>query len=90
MSTVSKVTEVLFDQIKAELEFVDPTTTAIKNHLSVKTILQIKGSEDFKDYEAQKRAQHPASKQRSMRDMLIDIDNKLTTLLNRSKENRLF
>lgn len=89
MPTVNKVTEVLFDQIKTELEFVDPTTAAMKNHLSVKTILQIKGSENYKDYEAMKKAQHPPTTF-SMRDMLVDINNKLDTLLNYTRENRLF
>lgn len=89
MATVNKVTEVLFDQIKAELEYIDPTTAAIKNHLSVKTILQIKGSADFADYEASKKAQHPVSTKKPLADRLDDIEAKLNTILMLAKENRL-
>lgn len=89
MPTVNKVTEVLFDQIKTELDFVDPNTAAIKNRLSEKTILMIKGSADFAEYEAQKRAQHPMSKLPSIRIMMGEMNAKLDQVLALSKENRL-
>lgn len=89
MSVVSKVTEVLFDQIKASLEYADPTTVAIANHLSVKTILQIKGSADYADYEAQKKAQHPVSTKKTLAERLDTIEDTLNTILLLAKENRL-
>ena len=90
MPTVSKVTATLFDQIKTQLDYVSPHTAAVDNHLSMKTILMIKGSADFDEYEAQKHAQHPASNQKPLREMLAEISSKLDRLINSSKENRLF
>lgn len=87
-----KITEELFTQIKTELEYIDPTTAAIKNHMSVKTILQIKGSADYKDYVAMREAQHPAAKsnQISQRELLEGIDHKLNRLLVIANDNKLF
>jgi hypothetical protein len=84
-----KVTNELFDQLKNELNYSDPLTVAIKNHLSVKTILMIKGSNSFSDYEAQKRAQHPPTKF-SVPKRLDIIEDKLDKLIEASRQNRLF
>lgn len=84
-----KVTRELFVQIKDELEYSEPLTVAIKNHMSVKTILQIKGSASFTEYEAMKKAQHPPVKF-SIPDRLDVIEDKLDKLLEATRENRLF
>lgn len=89
MPTVSRVTPALFNAIKAELEHIDPTTAAMKNHLSVKTILQIKGSLNFHEYEQSKRAQHPAPKNPPMPEQLAQINQKLDMLIAESKTNKL-
>lgn len=83
-----KVTRELFVQLKDELVYSEPLTVAIKNHMSVKTILQIKGSASFTDYEAMKRAQHPKTKY-SMREQIEQINEKLDRILVASGENKL-
>jgi hypothetical protein len=84
-----KVTRELFRQIKQELVHSEPLTVAIKNKMSVKTILQVKGSADYSDYEAMKRAQHPPVKH-SMRDQLNEINTKVDKVLALAQENKLF
>lgn len=83
-----KVTEELFNQIKNELRYSDPLIVATKNHTSVKTILQIKGSQNFLEYRAQVKAQHPPTKF-SMRDAIIELNNKMDNLIHAMTENKL-
>lgn len=87
MKTV-KVTEEFFRQAKYELQYSDPLTVAIKNHVSIKTILQIKGSQNYLEYRAQVKAQHPPT-QFSMRDAIIDLSNKMDNLIHAMTENKL-
>lgn len=83
-----KVTAELFTQIKNELKYSDPTTVAIKNHMSIKTILQVKGSQTYADYVAQKRAQHPPQTF-SMRTLLEELNRKVDILIEVNRENKL-
>lgn len=84
-----KVTRELFVQLKDELLYSEPLTVAIKNHMSLKTILQVKASGAYTDYEAMKKAQHPPTKF-SMRDRMDAIEDKLDHLIYLAKDNRLF
>ena len=83
-----KITDELFGQIKNELRYSDPLMVAIKNHASVKTILQIKGSQNFLEYRDQVKAQHPPT-QFSMRDALIELNSKMDNLIHALTENKL-
>lgn len=83
-----KVTQELFTQIKNELAYSEPLTVAIKNHLSVKTILQIKGSVNFRNYEEITRKLHPEVRF-SVKPILEEIDRKLDILIAASQQNRL-
>ena len=83
-----RVTEELFIQLKDELLYSEPLTVAIKNHMSIKTILQIKGSQFYTDYVAMKKAQHPPTKY-SMRQEITNINEKLDRLLYAASDNRL-
>lgn len=87
MKTV-KVTEELFRQVKNELQYSDALMVAIKNHMSVKTVLQVKGSTNYGEYKAQVKAQHPPT-QFSMRDAVIEISAKLDNLIHAMTENKL-
>jgi len=89
MPVVSKVTETLFNQAKAELEHVSPLVVAQANHLSMKTVLMIKGSETFKDYEAQREAQHPKSTKPPLGKRFDSIEAKIDELLHLVRQNRL-
>lgn len=89
MPTVSRVTETLFNHVRAELEHFDPITIAMSNRLSMKTILMIKGSETFTDYEKQKEAQHPRSVKPPLGKRFDIIEQKIDELLGYVKQNRL-
>lgn len=74
------ITAEWFRDLKRELKHSDPLTVAIKNHLSVGTILKVKSSKAFDDYEALKRAAHPPTKE-SMRDAVVDLNKKMDKVL---------
>ena len=84
-----KVTDELFKQLKDELRYSDPLTVAIKNRMSVKTILQVKGATTYQEYEAMKKAQHPPTKF-SIPERLDSIEIKIEQLLEATRENKLF
>ena len=71
-----RVTKELFLQLKRELESTSVQMIAFGNGLSEKTVLQVKGSKNFADYQAQVKAQHPPVKN-SMRDTVAEINEKL-------------
>lgn len=83
-----KVTRELFVQIKDELVYSEPLTVAIKNHMSVKTILQIKGAASFTEYEAMKKAQHPPTKF-SIPDRLDSLELKMDHILELLQDKKL-
>lgn len=58
---MKRVTEELFTQVKKPLynRLTRPRVLANKFELSLKTILQIRGSKNFEEYCQQNRAQHP-------------------------------
>lgn len=88
MPTVSKVTRELFKQLKDELIYAEPLTVAIKNSLSMKTILMVKGSASYTEYEAQKKAQHPPT-QFSIPKRLDLIENKLDMILHAMRNGQV-
>ena len=75
-----KITEEWFRDLKRELKHSDPLTVAIKNHLSMSTILKVKSSKDYGDYEALKKSTHPPVKE-SMRDAVVDLNKKMDKVL---------
>jgi hypothetical protein len=89
MAVVNKVTSTLFLHLKSELEYVDPITVAMANHLSLKTILMVKGSANYQDYLDQKSAQHPKSTKPPLAARLDIIELQLKEILTLLREPRL-
>lgn len=54
-----RVDEDTFNLIKRKLIFSRPRSVAAKVGVSLKTVLQVKGSKTLKEYKDQCRAQHP-------------------------------
>ncbi len=62
MSKVNKITPEYFADTKRILRWNTNRRTARKTGLSLKTVLQIRGSKTYLEYVEQKRAQHPEVK----------------------------
>ena len=67
---VTKITEQYFKEVKRTLRWTTCRRTAHKHGISLKTVLQIKGSKDYAEYKAQCKAQHPKIKF-SLRDEVL-------------------
>lgn len=70
---MKRLDDLTFRMIKKELHwYTPPVAVAVKNHVGLKTVLQVKGSKDFEEYQAQTRAQHPPVKY-SLADDVLDL-----------------
>ena len=68
-----RVTSDTFKIIKRALIFnIRPWLVARKHGVSLKTVLQIRGSKDFDEYTAQNKAQHPPIKY-SLADSIFEL-----------------
>lgn len=71
---MKRVDEQLFNQVKSGLrnKWTSAEKVARRNELSVKTVLQIRGSKDFAQYTENNKAQHPDIKF-SLRDHVLEL-----------------
>lgn len=71
---MKRVDEQLFNQVKSGLrnKWTSAEKVARRNELSVKTILQIRGSKNYEEYQQQNKAQHP-DVQFSLRDHVLEL-----------------
>lgn len=70
MGKVHKVTREYFADTKRILRWNTNRRTARKTGLSLKTVLQIRGSKSYGEYVEQKRAQHPEVTYSAREDLL--------------------
>lgn len=70
MSKVKKITPEYFDVTKRILRWNTNRRTARKTGLSLKTVLQIRGSKNYTEYMEQCKAQHPETKYSAREDLL--------------------
>ena len=68
-----RITPDLFKSIKIYSQWNTSKRCARKHSVSLKTILQIRGSRNFEQYTENNKAQHPPYKIHSLRDDLLDI-----------------
>lgn len=69
MSKMNKITPEYFADTKRILRWNTNRRTARKTGLSLKTVLQIRGSKTYLEYVEQKRAQHPEVKYSAREDL---------------------
>lgn len=72
-----KVTQSDFKVIKGGIFWkLKPSQAAAKYDLSLKTVLQIRGSHDYTQYQEQNKAQHPEI-QYSLREHVLDLHKRV-------------
>ena len=71
---MKRVDEQLFNQVKSGLrnKWTSAEKVARRNELSAKTILQIRGSKNYEEYQQQNKAQHPEVKF-SLKDHVLEL-----------------
>lgn len=68
--SVRKITPEYFREVKQSIRWNwSMKKVASKHGISLKTVLQIKGSKDYADYQAQNKAQHPEIKYSAQEDL---------------------
>lgn len=76
MSHIAKLTEEYFNETKAYLRWHTNHRTAKRTGLSLKTVLQIRGSRNYIEYQQQNKAQHPFTKY-SIADDVMELHKEL-------------
>jgi hypothetical protein len=79
---VAKITEEHFNDVKRSLKNKWRWTRFTKRHIeeiaelhgiSLKTVMQIKNSETYKDYQDQNKAQHPPQVKFSLKEQILEL-----------------
>lgn len=67
--SIKKVTPEYFADTKRIMRWTTNRRTARKTGLSLKTVLQIRGSKNYREYQEQTKAQHPSIKYSAREDL---------------------
>ena len=67
---VKKITEEYFYDLKKTMRWTTNRRAANKHGVSLKTVLQVRGSKNYEEYTQQMKAQHPPTKYSAREDLV--------------------